>query len=372
MKIAFGILLLIHGIIHQIGFVKAFYSTEITMPVLGVPKLIGALWLLNFITFIVTSISFCNNNNWFYLAFIAVCISQILIISLWKDAKFGTIANIIILLVSLSAFGNFKFNQRVENEAMAILNHTSAPNTDIITEKQIQNLPEIVQKWLRNSGAIGKPNVTSVRLKQKGQMKTKPNNKWTSFTAKQYFNIKIPAFIWTTKVTKNSIIHMVGRDKLLHNKGEMIIKLAGLIPVVNEAGNEKINQGTILRFLSEISWFPSAALNDYITWEAIDSNSAKAIITIDNKSISGIFKFNNEGDILTFETDRYFGGNDHAKLEKWVINMMDYKIFNGYKIPYKCHVTWKLKEGEFNWLNLEITDLEYNVLKPYKSHYETR
>ncbi|GAA4941166.1 hypothetical protein GCM10023314_12670 [Algibacter agarivorans] len=47
--------------------------------------------------------------------------------------------------------------------------------------------------------------------------------------------------------------------------------------------------------------------------------------------------------------------------------MTDHKVFNGYKIPYKYEVSWQLKEGDFNWLNLEITDLEYNTLNPYET-----
>ncbi|WP_345190914.1 DUF6920 family protein [Algibacter agarivorans] len=70
---------------------------------------------------------------------------------------------------------------------------------------------------------------------------------------------------------------------------------------------------------------------------------------------------------MAFETYRYFGGNEGSKLEKRVVNMTDHKVFNGYKIPYKYEVSWQLKEGDFNWLNLEITDLEYNTLNPYET-----
>lgn len=372
MKLVFGVLLLIHGAIHLIGFVKAFYITEIDKQVLGIPKFIGALWLLVFILFIVAASSFFNNKKWFYLAFIAVTLSQILIISVWKEAKFGSIANIVILLVSMSAFGSHQFNKMVQKETAVLFKNIDVIDTSFITEKDIFHLPKIVQKWMKNSGAIGKPNITSVRLKQKGKMKTKPKGKWMPFMAKQYFNVETPTFIWTTKVENNPLLYMIGRDKLVDSKGEMLIKLNALIPVVNTGSNDKINQGVMVRFLAETCWFPSASLNDYIKWELMDDTSAKAVLTINNKSVSGIFRFNTKGNIISFETHRYFGGRKDAKLEKWVIDMIDYKTFNGIKIPNKCEVIWQLKEADFNWLNLEITDLEYNVLTPYKSNYDTK
>ncbi len=49
-------------------------------------------------------------------------------------------------------------------------------------------------------------------------------------------------------------------------KGSMIIKVLSLINVVNDSNNEKINQGTLQRYLGEITWFPTAAVSPYIKW----------------------------------------------------------------------------------------------------------
>lgn len=101
MKYVFTSLLLIHGLMHLVGFTKAFFSTEITKQALGLSKPIGAIWLVVFILFIVSASSFVNNKKWFYIAFIGVIISQVLIIMAWSDTKFGTIPNLIIFFVVL-------------------------------------------------------------------------------------------------------------------------------------------------------------------------------------------------------------------------------------------------------------------------------
>ena len=167
------------------------------------------------------------------------------------------------------------------------------------------------------------------------------------FTTIQYFNVKDSAFIWTTKVNVIPIINMIGRDKLYNGEGAMLIKLASLIPVVDEDKNDKINQGAMTRFLAEICWFPSAALNDYITWKTIDATSAKAILTINNKRVSGILTFSSKGDLVSFEAQRYYGGTKDSKREKWLVEMFSYKNFNGISIPNRSSATWKLKEGYF-------------------------
>ena len=360
MRYAFVIIIGIHGIIHLMGFIKAFEVAGINQLSQYISKPIGILWLLTSILFIATSISYTYKKDWWYVvAIICIIISQTLIILYWKDAKFGTIANSIILLLSISAYGHNQFDKMVQKETKLMLENVQSENISIISKADINHLPEIIQKWIQNSDVVGKEKVIAGHLKQIGKMRTKPESKWLYFTAAQHFNLENPAFIWTTKVDAMPIIKMIGRDKLYNGEGEMLIKLASLIPVVNQGKNDKINSGSMIRFLAEMCWFPSAALSDYIFWESIDETSAKATLTTNGKSVSGVFLFSDGGDLVSFETLRYYGSKNDSKLEKWFIKMDSYKVFNDIKIPNECEVIWKLKEGDFKWLDLEITDLEY-------------
>lgn len=312
MRYAFAILMSLHGLIHLMGFVKAFYLTDINRQVLGISKPIGALWLLTFILFIIASSQFFNSKKWFYIAFIAVLVSQILILLAWKEAKFATILNVVILLLALSAYANHRFDRMIENEIKAISIHNETSNQVFVTENDTQDLPKIIVRWLRNSGVLGKVRASSVQLNQIGVMRIKPDSKWMPFEAIQYFNIENPSFVWSTTVQVMPLLKMKGRDKLTDSKGEMLIKLAGIFPVVNERHNEKINSGTMIRYLSEICWFPSAALDNCLVWETIDDTSAKAIFTYNNRSVSGVFRFTKFGEFISFEAERYYGGDKNA------------------------------------------------------------
>lgn len=296
-------------------------------------------------------------------AIMGVVLSQILIIIFWEDAKFGTIANVIVFIVSLTAYGHFRFKDMVKAEVAELFEKPIREEVQHNPNKTIADLPPIVQKWIENSGVISSPRITSVRLKQRGEMKTKPDGKWMSFSAEQYFNILEPSFIWITKVDAMPFIYMDGRDMLKNGQGEMLIKLLSLFPVVDEGKNEKIDSGSMQRFLAEMCWFPSMATENYISWEGLEQKSAKATMIVSGKEVSGIFTFSEEGDFVSFETQRYFGGESNAELETWFIEATDYKSFEGIRIPNKSKVTWKLKECDFNWLNLEITELEYNRLE---------
>lgn len=359
------VLFIIHVCIHFMGFARAYGYSSPANPLQYVSKPLGLVWLLVGLLLITTVVVLLFKKEWWpILGILTILISQILIVIYWKDAKFGTIVNIILLFASISSYGVYKFNQMIEKESHQILETIQLDTSgQSLKKKDIDHLPPIVQQWLIGSGVLHKEQTVSVRLQQKGTLKTSPTGKWMPFTAQQYFNCSNPSFVWVTKVRPLPMVYLYGRDKLINAQGEMLIKLFALFPVVNEGNNEKIDAASMQRYLAEMCWFPSAAISDHLTWEIIDETSVKATLTLRDKSVSGIFTFSKNGVFHSFETKRYYSGDKDAILENWFIEALDYKVFNGIKIPSQCQVTWKLKEGYFSWLKLDIVSLEYN--KPY-------
>jgi len=349
------------------GFVKAFNFgaiKELTQPI---SKSLGLIWFLTFLLFIAALIQYLIKNEfWWLTAIIGILVSQALVITFWHDAKFGTIPNVIILLISIVAFAEFNFDRNVIREIDEMFSQDTIKDQYIITTEMITHLPAPVQKWITNSGFIGKERIYAVRLKQKALMKMKlEQKKWTDAYAEQYFTIDKPAFIWKVDMQMMPFIDIAGRDKFIEGKGEMLMKILSLIPVVNSSDNEKINVGTIQRYLGEIVWFPSAALSPYITWEKIDDFSAKASMSYKGTTGSGVFYFDEKGNFIKYSAQRYMGSEDDAKLKEWIITASESRIMNGINIPVKLEATWKLESSDWTWLKLEITDIEYNKTNEY-------
>ena len=99
MRYAFAFLLLAHGLIHLMGFAKAFKYAEITQLTQPISRTAGVFWLLAAVLFLVaTALFFLQKDNWWMFALPAVLLSQGLIFTSWQDAKFGTIANVLIVV----------------------------------------------------------------------------------------------------------------------------------------------------------------------------------------------------------------------------------------------------------------------------------
>jgi len=366
-RIIFVIIIGFHGLIHLMGFVKAFNFAEIKELTQPISKSLGLIWFLVLLLFIATLIQYLIKNEfWWLTAIIGILVSQALVITFWHDAKFGTIPNVIILLVSIVAFAEFSFDRNVSQEIDKMFSQDTIKNHSAITTEMITHLPAPIQNWIKHSGLIGKERIYAVRLKQKALMKMKPEQeKWTDAYAEQYFTIDKPAFIWKVDMQMMPFLDIAGRDKFFDGKGEMLIKILSLFPVVNNNDNEKINTGTIQRYLGEIVWFPSAALSPYITWEKIDDFSAKALITYKGTTGSGVFYFDEKGNFVKYSAQRYMSSEDDAKLKEWIIAVSESRVMNGINIPVKLDATWKLESGDWTWLKLEITDIDYNNKNEY-------
>lgn len=363
MKVAFLILVLIHALIHLLGFVKAFNFSDIRELTIPISRPMGTLWLIAALLLLAYAILEVTQNRYAWLVgILGVLLSQILIIMFWKDAKFGTLPNILILAVSIMGYGSYRFHSMVEKDTARILAQSGLSGDKVISEADLEPLPKPVKKWLISSGMIGKPSILIGRVEQEAQMKMKPDQEdWMNATATQYTVIDQPAFIWTTRVKMNPLLYFLGRDKFEDGRGEMLIRMNSLISVV-DANGVKLDEGSLQRYLGELVWFPSLAISPYITWEAIDDTSARATMDYRGTRGSGIFYFSAGGDFTRFSAMRYMGNDDSSTRHEWVLSVQEYREFEGVRVPSLMTATWKLPEGDWTWLKLEVTDLSYNEI----------
>ncbi len=233
-----------------------------------------------------------------------------------------------------------------------------------VTGEDLDSLPAPVQRWLRNAGVVDKEIAQTLRLKQKGTLRTEPNESWMPFTAHEYFNFEDPGFIWFSKIQAAPLFHIGGRDKYFEGRGNMLIKVMSLLKVAEGTG-EAIDQGSLVRYLAELVWSPSAVLYDYVKWESIDDQSARATMEYQGVMAEGTFYFGEDGNPVRFSAPRFMEAAGGYSMEQWEITVGDYQGYDGILLPSTATVTWKLDKGDFTWLHLELADLEYNETMIY-------
>ncbi len=267
---------------------------------------------------------------------------------------------LVVMFIALIIYNDHfsALDAKAEVQQMYANVHMTSHNT--ISADDLKNFPEPVQRYLQYSKIIGTPKLHMVRLKQQGQFQISPDRGWSDFEAVQYYTVDPPAFVWYAKMKIFPGVWITARDKYENGKGNMLVKPLSTFTLVDAQGAE-MDQGSMLRFLSEIVWFPGAWLSDYLTWEAIDSSSARVTMNYYNMSVSGVLTFSPRGELIDFRTERYRSVGDHFELAPWVTPVVKYSEMNGLMIPSDGEAIWKLKTGDVPYIRLKITEIECNT-----------
>lgn len=358
LKIIFTIIIAIHGLIHLMGFFKAYDFAALIQLTQSISKSIGILWLTTTILFAVTIFLFVANKElWWVVGFLAVILSQIVIILSWSDAKFGTIPNIIILVVIIASVGMYFFEQSYKNDVTYNFEHHNITNETELTENDINHLPSSVQKYLHYAGAIGEPKTKNFYAVFEGQMRDK--QKEFSFISEQYNFFKEPARLFFMK-GKMFGINVPGYHKYMKQEARMDIKLFGLIPVVKEKGEVMFISETVTTF-AELCFYASSFLVDKnIAWDEIDNLTAKATFSNKNATITATLHFNENGQLINFVSDDRTDVSD-MKQYRFSSPVSEYKNIEGYNVPTYVEVIWHYPDGMFVYGDLQLKKIRYNV-----------
>jgi hypothetical protein len=229
----------------------------------------------------------------------------------------------------------------------------------LITPDMLQHLPEPARRYMAYTGVVGKPWITTVRLKQVGRFRRGLDQPWMSTSAEQIFSINPPAFVWRASFKVAGLPLMHAQDMYTAGRGHMFGKLAGLFTLFDQRGVE-IDQGTMTRYLGEAVWFPTAFLGANVIWRGVDDHTADVTFIDCDKSVTARLVIDDAGRLTLFSARRYRENKGAYSLACWSVPMTDYAMHSGLNIPVRGRVTWNLPSGDLPYYDWEITEVEYN------------
>lgn len=359
LKYLFAFIMLIHGLIHFMGFAKAYKYGNITQLTKFISKPVGSLWLITAILFIVAFLLFLlKKESWPYVAIIAAVISQILIITVWKDAKFGTILNIIIFFVAIVSYATYHFEKEFKADVKRHNALTNFVNNDLLTEADIISLPVPVQKYIRYTGAVNKPKIKNMKIVFDGEMRDKGKD-FFKFISVQYNFFDNPTRLFFMKA-KMYGAPVPGYHCYQNERATMQIKLLGLFNVVNIKGTQMNKAETVTVFNDMCLMAPATLIDKRIEWTPVDSLSAKASFTNGINKITATLYFNEQGQLINFISDDRYAIGD-MKQYRFSTPVKEYGQIDGKNIWKYGETIWHYPDGEFVYGKFYLKSIEYNV-----------
>lgn len=232
---------------------------------------------------------------------------------------------------------------------------------EVFTATDFANLPTVIQKYIVNSGYIGKKKMNALKMEYRNvafsQGKKGPNLKI------DYTQLDFVMRPERLALIESGLfgIPFQGYDYYRDGNGGMKGVIAKVFTLFDQTAAE-MDRACLATFLAESMFAPSILLQDYIQFEEINDHQVKATISAYGQTVSGIFNFNDEYEMTLFTTkDRAVVAPDGSiEYVPWSAVCGEYKVGDdGLKLPTKFQAVWNYKDGDFVYFDGKISRLIY-------------
>ncbi len=216
---------------------------------------------------------------------------------------------------------------------------TAAPGP-AFNASAIARLPEPVQRYFKFTFPDQSPGHSVVRLSAEGDFRRPLTETFHPTTAEQVIAIGVPALMFSATTPVFPGVWARAYDFFADGEMEMKAKILSTLTVVNEPGTPELNRISLRRWLLESALYPQALLpGGVVTWQPVDSNSARAVISLGDMRATMVAHFDSEGRMFQMVAEEegdlstpYHGSGEH-------VTRSDYQLVGGQMIPMRFTIS---------------------------------
>lgn len=363
LRIIFLIMLCVHGAIHLMGFAKSFGLAALPQLTQAISRPWGLLWLAASALLLATvALQPLAPRWWWVVGAVAVITSQAAIVASWSDARFGTLANIAVLVgVAWGCAHRGPWSLPAAYERALHL-ATPAQLAEVLTEADLAQLPAPVHRYVRASGVVGQPRVQNFRATWTGRIRSSPDAAWMAFTADQLDTFDTPRRFFLMDAVMMHLPVDVFHAFDEHG-ATMRVRLLSVKSLVNASGAALTRSETVTLFNDLCLLAPGELVRSSITWDTIDDHTARAHYTQGPNTISATLWFNDANELVDFRSDDRSPSPDGSTAPpmRWTTPVRDYGRVGPARVFRTAEARWHPASGAWTYGGFALQSLTYNV-----------
>ena len=281
---------------------------------------------------------------------------------MWIKSIVIITVSIIVLFGLVSLYGSYQWQLNTDKLRTKLTDGRQATTPKNYDSKELEGLPDPVQRYFQAVLKDGQPIVAAVNLSQQGLFNmSETEAKWSPFTATQFVTTQRSGFDWDARIQMAPGVSAFVHDAYALGAGSLHASLLGLFTVADVRDTPAAAQGELLRFFAEMPWYPTALLpSQGVRWEAIDDTSARATFTDAPTTVSLVFRFDAEGTIETMRAEARC--RDKLTAMPWSGRFWNYSTRNGMLIPLEGEVGWEYPDGIRLYYKGKVTEINYEFV----------
>ncbi|WP_380166274.1 DUF6544 family protein [Jannaschia sp. R86511] len=359
-----------HGVVHLLGAAKGLGWAAVPQLTEPIGAWAGGAWLVAALLVLTSAalLAVGTTTWWWLVVLVAAVLSQVLVVTSWSDARYGTIANVLMLLVAgygFASVGPTSFDARWDRQVSEATAEVEA-SPSVLTEADLAPLPAPLAAYVRRSGAVGEPRVTSLSATFHGRIRSGPGEAWMSFTGKQVNTFgSRPQRAFLMHATRSGLPVTV-LHQYVGTTATMEVTLASVVPMVDAAGPTMDRGETVTVFNDLVVLAPGAIADAAVTWTPVDEHHVRGELTNGAHTVSAVLTFDDDHDLVDFVSDdrsRASADGRSFVQQEWSTPLSAHRDQDGRRVVSAGQGMWSAPEpeGRFSYLDLYLDDIEYNA-----------
>lgn len=230
----------------------------------------------------------------------------------------------------------------------------------VLTENDLDALPEPVARYIRRSGAVGQRRVSNFHARIHGRIRSAADAGWMPFTGEQLNTYgpepsRLFFIVARMKGLPVEVFHsFVGADATMRGKA------LSIVTVVDQHGPELARTETVTILNDACVMAPGALADPAFTWESIDDRAARVVFTRLGETVAATLYFDGADQLIDFVSD------DRRRdriLQRWSTPLGRYRRFGDRWLMSYGEGRWHAPapEGEFAYVEIELDEITYDV-----------
>lgn len=252
------------------------------------------------------------------------------------------------------------FHREFERRAGAALAAAGRHGTVLVREEDLGGLPEPLARWIRWSGAVGKPRPSVLRLSHRGRFKASAKLGWRPIRGEYVVTTRRPSFTWYGRIDVAPGLSVAAIDAYLGGHGRMQVKALSAVTLV-DARSPDVDHSAFGRCLAELSMIPTFFLDrDLVRCEQVGPDHVRCRVTDGPLAGDADLHVNADGSLDRVEVERrYDRGGGRSTVERFTGTYSSPRTWDGRTLGTRLDGAWNLAEGELHYVAFEVVGAAY-------------
>ena len=234
----------------------------------------------------------------------------------------------------------------------------------VYEKEDFELLPPLIQTYLEECGYIGSLRKSILQMEYKkvdfslGQNRPKLK---IDYSQVDFANAPVRLAFVDSKMFR---VPFQGYDYFINGKGAMKGVIAKLFQLFDQTG-EQMDKAALVTYLAEIIFLPEALLQNFVSFNQLDSHRVEARIEYKGLKACGIYHFNDAHEMIYFSTDERGQSSSDGSIENipWEAQCREYKLYSdGIKRPSIFRAVWKYPDQDFIYFDGKISSVDGEVI----------